>query len=382
MRLAEEQVERYFEDGFLVVEDVFTDEELAPVLDDFADMVDVWANKLHESGRIADRHEGEDVYTRLASLEREWPNAAALIHWREGMRPALSRLWSSPKLLDMVEQFIGPDIVGHPVSVIRTKTPDTALMTVPWHQDSAYFEEGGEGTLQPTAWIPFVDVTAENGTLEVIRGSHRSGEVFPHHIEKDVGHEKSWYLYVKDENLPGGDVVTCEMKRGSVLWHGNMMVHRSTENHSDKVRWTCDLRYQRPGSRRACRRGPSCRRCASPMTRTFDWTGRPGPRPRRKSRPCRCSGACRPTSSSSRRPAPPGSCAGRSTGRAPRRGSDSGTRTGPRAAADRLRRGRPGRPRGPGRASAQAASSQYFRQRTSHGESSEEYSKLSSVSRR
>ena len=146
---------------------------------------------------------GEDVYTRLASLEREWPNAAALIHWREAMRPALSKIWTSDKLLDMVEQFIGPDIVGHPVSVIRTKTPDTALMTVPWHQDSAYFEEGGEGTLQPTAWIPFVDVTAENGTLQVIRGSHRSGEVFPHHIEKEVGHEKSWYLYIRGNCSPG-----------------------------------------------------------------------------------------------------------------------------------------------------------------------------------
>ena len=273
MRLTEDEVKRYFEDGFLIVEDVFTDEELEPVLDDFADMVDVWANKLYESGRIADRHEGEDVHTRLASLEREWPNAAALIHWREGMRPALSRLWSSPKLLDMVEQFIGPDIAGHPVSVIRTKTPATALMTVPWHQDSAYFEEGGEGTLQPTAWIPFVDVTAGNGTLEVIRGSHRSGEVFPHHVEKDVGHEKSWYLYIRDENLPEGEVVTCEMKRGSVLWHGNMMVHRSTENHSDKVRWTCDLRYQRPGEPTGMPAGsklPPMRKSEDPHHR-LDW---------------------------------------------------------------------------------------------------------------
>ena len=273
MRLTDDEVKRYFEDGFLIVEDVFNDEELAPILHDFADMVDVWANKLYESGRIADRHEGEDVYTRLASLEKEWPNAAALIHWREEMRPALSRLWNSAKLLDMVEQFIGPDIVGHPVSVIRTKTPDTALMTVPWHQDSAYFEEGGEGTLQPTAWIPFVDVTAENGTLEVIRGSHRSGEVFPHHIEKDVGHEKSWYLYIKDENLPEGEMVTCEMKRGSVLWHGNMMVHRSTENHSDRVRWTCDLRYQRPGEPTGMPAGsklPPMRKSDDPHFR-LDW---------------------------------------------------------------------------------------------------------------
>ena len=214
MRLSDEQVQQYLDDGFLVVEDVFTRQELQPVLDDFEVMVDGWADKLYAGGKIADKHEGEDVYTRLASLEKEWPNAAALVHWREGMRPTLSKIWASDNLLDMVEQFIGPDIVGHPVSVIRTKTPDTALMTVPWHQDSAYFLEGGEDTFQPTAWIPFVDATAENGTLQVFRGSHKLGRVLPHHFEKDIGHQKSWYLYIKDEDLPDAEIVTCEMNKG------------------------------------------------------------------------------------------------------------------------------------------------------------------------
>ena len=137
MHLSDEQVQQYLDNGFLVVEDVFTRQALQPVLDDFEVMVDGWADKLYAGGKIADKHEGKDVYTRLASLEKEWPNAAALIHWREGMRPALAEIWASDNLLDMVEQFIGHDIVGHPVSVIRTKTPNTALMTVPWHQDSA-----------------------------------------------------------------------------------------------------------------------------------------------------------------------------------------------------------------------------------------------------
>lgn len=247
MRLGEEQLNRYFDDGFLIVEDVFTEEELQPVLDDFELVVDDWAEKLYEGGKIQDKHEGENVYTRLASLETEWPGAAALIHWREGMRPALSKIWASDKLLDMVEQFIGPDIVGHPVSMFRTKTPNTALMTVPWHQDSAHFLEGDEDGFKPTVWIPFVDATAENGALQVVRGSHKSGRVLPHHLQSRVADPKSWYLYINDEDLPDGEIVICEMEKGSVLWHGNMVIHRSTENYSDKVRWSADLRYQRPG---------------------------------------------------------------------------------------------------------------------------------------
>ena len=247
MRLSDEQVKRYFDDGFLIVEDVFTEEELQPVLDDFEVMVEGWADKLYKGGKIADKHEGEGVLTRLASLETEWPGAAALIHCREGMRPALSKIWASDKLLDMAQAFIGADIVGNPSSQIRTKTPHTALMTVPWHQDSAYFLEGVEDTFFPTAWIPFVDTTAENGALQVVRGSHKLERVLPHHLESHVGHPKSWYLFIKDEDLQDAQIVTCEMRKGSVLWLSNMMIHRSTENYSDIVRWSADLRYQRPG---------------------------------------------------------------------------------------------------------------------------------------
>ncbi len=247
MRLSEDQVQRYHDDGFLVVEDVFSPQELQPVMDWFDSVVDEWADKLHKGGKITDKREGEDLYTRLASIEKEWPGAAALVTQRNSMGPALAKLWNSDKLLDMVAQFIGPDIDGHPISIFRSKTPDTALMTVPWHQDSAYFMEGGEGTLQPTAWIPFIDTTVENGTLQMVRGSHRPGKVFPHRLEKEVGHRESWYLYIPEKEMPPGDRATCEIKMGSVLWHQNMIVHRSTENHSDQVRWTCDLRYQRPG---------------------------------------------------------------------------------------------------------------------------------------
>ena len=247
MRLSDEQVEQYFDDGFLIVEDVFTRKELQPVLGEFEVMVDEWAEELCEAGKIEDKHEGEDVYTRLISLEKECPDAGPLVHQRESPRPALAKLWSSDKLLDMVEQFIGPDICGHPVCVLRAKTPDSALVSVDWHQDSAYSVEEAAETLQPTAWIPFIDATIENGTLQVVRGSHKPRKIFPHDLGGHVGHSESSYLYIEKENLPRGEVVTCEANMGSVVWHSNVLVHRSAENLSDKVRWSCDIRYQRPG---------------------------------------------------------------------------------------------------------------------------------------
>jgi hypothetical protein len=37
-------------------------------------------------------------------------------------------------LLNVVEQLIGPEIAGHPVWNLRTKTPQNEATTVPWHQ--------------------------------------------------------------------------------------------------------------------------------------------------------------------------------------------------------------------------------------------------------
>jgi len=138
------------------------------------------AERLYAAGKIRDTHAGEGFYTRLTTLEQEFPGAAVLIHIRGLLGQPLADLWGSKSLLDVVEQILGPEIAGHPVWNLRSKTPLNPLATVPWHQDTAYLAPGAERTLQPTAWIPFIDADAVNGTLQVIRGGHRSGQVFRH----------------------------------------------------------------------------------------------------------------------------------------------------------------------------------------------------------
>ena len=246
MALPQADVDRYFSDGFLIVEHLFTRAELQPVMDEIASIVDDLASRLKAAGKIIDTHADKGFYERLTALEHDHKGSAVLVHINGWLGPQLARLWSSPRLLDIIEQFIGPDIGGHPVWNIRSKTPDTRLMTVPWHQDTAYLGEGAETTLQPTAWIPFLDANAVNGGLQVLRGGHRPGSVARHHLENSVGDKKSWYLYIDETDLPPGDVVTCEMKLGSVLFLNQLIPHRSLENRSDKVRWSVDLRWQDP----------------------------------------------------------------------------------------------------------------------------------------
>ena len=191
------------------------------------------------------------------------------------LKPELANLWGSKKLLDMVENWVGKDISGHPVWNIRSKTPQTARMTVPWHQDSAYLKDGAEKTTQPAAWIPFLDVNKNNGCMQVVPGGHRPERVLNHKLEKKDGSVKdSWYLFIEEKDIPEEKVVTCEMKAGSVLFLHQLVPHRSLENLSDDVRWSVDLRFQNPKDEAGFHTGlvdPIIMRKSDDPSYTADW---------------------------------------------------------------------------------------------------------------
>ena len=246
--LSPAQLAQYRADGFLLVRDVFTPAELQPVIDEIAGKVDRLAQRLHAAGRLPNLHADAGFYQRLTLIERDCPGASVVLHSRGVLEPALAALWTDQRLLTIMGQLLGPDLDGHPVWNLRCKTPDNPLATVPWHQDTAYLAPGSETTFQPTAWIPFLDAGAREGTLQFIRGSH-AGTVHRHRLERGAGGRKaaSWYLEVTDADAPAGERVTVPVPFGSVLLLNQLVVHRSTENISERIRWSVDLRYQRAG---------------------------------------------------------------------------------------------------------------------------------------
>jgi len=254
--LTKSQLEQFWEDGFLLVKDVIDVKKLTPVEEELAGSVDEVANRLYNAGKIQNLHTDKGFLERLTALENDWPGASVLVHIKGVMGPELSKLYESPELINIALQVLGPNIAAHPVWNVRSKTPKNPLATVPWHQDIAYLTEGAEKTMQLTAWIPLIDATLEMGCMSVLRGGHREGRICPHQPESTrtnptshsptAGDSRSWYLYIKDEDLPKGEKVLCEVPKGSILLLNNMIPHCSSENYSNKIRWSLDLRWQRP----------------------------------------------------------------------------------------------------------------------------------------
>ena len=82
--------------------------------------------------------------------------------------------------------------------------------------------------------------------MQVVKGGHKSGKIFKHKLESKTGIKDSWYLYIDDAEIEQDDIITCEMKKGSILFLHQLVPHRSLENLSDEVRWSVDLRFQNP----------------------------------------------------------------------------------------------------------------------------------------
>lgn len=236
--LTQQQVDFFHNEGYLHVQNVLTDDDLQPAIDEFTGEVDQRARKFVERGELSRTYEEEGFETRLARISQE-TDKIAISMWNGSLHgPALFRLISSRRLLDVAEQLCGPELIASGIYRLRPKLPDHGYSVVPWHQDSGYFEPYCDKSLIVSVWIPFVDATRENGCLWVIPKSHRVGLV--NHSIDQSGH----YLKIDDEDLPGEEPLCCPVPKGDVLLLTNMTAHASYQNKSNVVRWSMDLRYQ------------------------------------------------------------------------------------------------------------------------------------------
>ena len=99
--ISKTQIEQYNEEGYTIVEDVFNMDELNPILNEFEEIVEDFADKAFKAEKISNKHEDKDVFKRLAALEKDFKGSSVLIHHRGELKPALANLWGSKKLLDL-----------------------------------------------------------------------------------------------------------------------------------------------------------------------------------------------------------------------------------------------------------------------------------------
>jgi hypothetical protein len=238
MKLNAEQIAEFHREGYRVVEELFTDADLQPVIDEITEEIDRRARALVASGDLSRPYEEERFETRLTRITAETEKLYWSIASGQLSGPGIFGLLTNPRLVDLAESLVGPEIIASSVYRLRPKVPGFAHGVVPWHQDSGYFEPYCDRSLVLTVWIPLVDATPERGCLQVIPRVHQGG-IFRHFRRPERK-----YLVIEPEDLPPGEVVTVPVRKGGALLVTNRTPHCSIDNVSDVIRWAMDLRYQ------------------------------------------------------------------------------------------------------------------------------------------
>jgi ectoine hydroxylase-related dioxygenase (phytanoyl-CoA dioxygenase family) len=199
--LAPEAAERLDADGYTVVRDVLTPEQL------------------------------DAVRARIAELLVEAPTKDPMWRPRETLHldglldggDAFDPVWTSPKLLAPVAHLLGPDFW---VSGLAYRAPSPGH----GHQDlHRAFEPGNDpDTLrhrQVTAIVPLVHFTGPNGATQVVSGSHRSTR----------------------RGLDGRTAEPLPCPVGGAIVFTEHLLHSGTTNHGEERRDALIVRYDRRG---------------------------------------------------------------------------------------------------------------------------------------
>jgi phytanoyl-CoA hydroxylase len=237
--LSSEQLAQFDREGYVVLEKLFTDNDLQVVIEEISQDLDKRAREAAANGELSRSYEEYDFEHRLTHINRDNKRIAKTMWDMKVVLPSFFGLMTNAKLLDVAEQLCGPELIASSVYRLRPKVAEHDWSAVPWHQDSAYFEPYCDNALVLTVWLPLVDATPERGCLWVRPGLHKWGRILPHRPDT-MAH----YLQIDEDYFHGIEPICIPVKKGGVLLMTNRTPHASFENKTDVVRWSMDLRYQ------------------------------------------------------------------------------------------------------------------------------------------
>ncbi len=182
---------------------------------------------------------GEPIDAALPSdhVRREEANAdpaffttyAAIQHLQE-----FHELAHNQRLTAMMTRLVGAPLLVHPRKIARIGLPKDPFI-VGAHQDFP-LNHGSPDVL--TTWVTLGDCPDDMGGLKILAGSHRAG-LRPVEPVPNVGGLK---VAEPLEGAPGW--ASADFYAGDVLVFHSLTVHAAKANHTDRLRLSCDFRYQ------------------------------------------------------------------------------------------------------------------------------------------
>ena len=221
--ITQEQQDFYWEQGYLIIEDLFSEPEIDKIYNRLALHADKeWSNMLNP-----DRHDFIIMHTaqKLADMDKQ---SEKVQYWRECEETAnlISKLFRDKRIVNILEELYNDQMYGLSTHMIWKK-PGTSNAKQAWnpHQDNSYGQNVNGKIL--TINLMLDNTTVKNGAIYNFPGSHKEGLL-------DVNWDKSY----EDPNKPGKYCNVPEQykkydvigKKGTLyIQHGNL-IHGSHGN--------------------------------------------------------------------------------------------------------------------------------------------------------
>jgi ectoine hydroxylase-related dioxygenase (phytanoyl-CoA dioxygenase family) len=216
--LTDDEIAFYRENGYIMVENAVSPEQLAAMRQATAELMDQ-SRAVTESDDRFDLDEGHSAETpRLTRIKL--PHKQDPVYWE-----ALT----NSRMTQVMNQLLGPNVLIQ-TSKLNTKAPGGGA-AVEWHQDWAFYPHTNDDML--AFGLMLEDVDEANGPLQVIPGTHK-GPVLSHHNSDAV------FCGAVDPGDPDFDLdraVTLTGKAGSMTVHHVRTLHGSAPNLSDRNRY-------------------------------------------------------------------------------------------------------------------------------------------------
>ncbi|MEM6824971.1 MAG: phytanoyl-CoA dioxygenase family protein [Pseudomonadota bacterium] len=250
--LSSDKVTEFRETGVLIVEDVLGGDILGPVREEYTvlldELIEGWGNPPEipegsfEERAIAAYRAGYDWFQ---PMDIALPGERITIDTPFHAGPAVFTMLTAPRLLDLMESLIGPEITSNPIQHVRIKPPASDLRDgevrahvggTDWHQDRGVALEEADTSDVITVWVAVTDATPENGCLTCVP---RAETMLPHCPKTQTTIADGFVDERRAKALP--------VKAGGVVLLDPLVPHAALPNKTDGIRWSFDLRYNPTG---------------------------------------------------------------------------------------------------------------------------------------
>ncbi len=221
-------VTQFQEQGFLIVENAFTAQEIQMALDGLFHLL---SGAVEDFNGVQYERASAGVNVEELPLEEKQDYVRKFMSFAD-YDQRLNKLAHHPLLLELVQRLIGEaPVLFQSMALLK---PPRLGRDKPWHQDHAYFQLE-LNTRVVGCWIALDEATIQNGCMVIAPGSHLQGPVV--HFRR-----RDWQIC--DTDVDNSGAVAVPLKPGGLLLFQSLLHHGTPPNKSMSRRRALQFHYR------------------------------------------------------------------------------------------------------------------------------------------